>query len=270
VIDSKEYDVAIEEADKVDYDYDSYEKSLEDILEQAQKEFWSICIDFNRHQIIFGRNHLWVAVALTGSYAALYNRFHAAVDLTSILGLFFSLAFLLSIASFGLCLYGMPSRKGYGFPYKENWSELATKAHKRLEQKCENSYILHLTDAIKNTVQAIHSNKYTNSERGRIFRWSYRLLVASFLSCLLSGVVFMVTYNQKEECSSFTFNTKSFVRCIMSNEENSPKPVSKPTVPAPEKPVNTTQQPGTRMLLDSAYQAIEGNQEILTEKKSGK
>jgi hypothetical protein len=75
VINEDKFDVTVENIKEVKIDYENYEKSLTNILEQAQKEFWTICIDFNRHQVIVGRNNLWVAVALIGAYVTLYTKF---------------------------------------------------------------------------------------------------------------------------------------------------------------------------------------------------
>jgi hypothetical protein len=41
-----------------DYDYQSYEKCLEKILESTQKDYWAQYIDINRHQVIVGRTYL--------------------------------------------------------------------------------------------------------------------------------------------------------------------------------------------------------------------
>ncbi|MFO8154932.1 MAG: hypothetical protein R6U87_02785, partial [Thiohalospira sp.] len=55
-------------AEEPDFDYESYEKSLALVLEQASKEYWAQHIDINRHQIMVGRTYLWVSAALLGSY----------------------------------------------------------------------------------------------------------------------------------------------------------------------------------------------------------
>jgi hypothetical protein len=143
VINEDKFDVTIENINEVKFDYESYEKSLTNILEQAQKEFWTICVDFNRHQVIVGRNNLWVAVALIGAYIALYNKFHSPIDLLSIIGLIFCASFILAVIAFGLCLYGMPSRAGYIFP---NLPGLQYSAYQRLDSHANNSHIVYLTE----------------------------------------------------------------------------------------------------------------------------
>jgi hypothetical protein len=49
-----------------DYDYQSYEKSLEKVLESTQKDYWAQYIDINRHQVIVGRTYL----TRLGAYSA--------------------------------------------------------------------------------------------------------------------------------------------------------------------------------------------------------
>lgn len=57
-----------------DYDYKSYEKCLEKVLESTQKDYWAQYVDINRHQVV-GQVYLWVAAALVGAYTAGYKQF---------------------------------------------------------------------------------------------------------------------------------------------------------------------------------------------------
>nr|VFJ68695.1 MAG: hypothetical protein BECKDK2373C_GA0170839_11915 [Candidatus Kentron sp. DK] len=257
-VDEKSYDVEIQENDTVDFDYKSYEKSLSNILEQAQKEFWSVCIDFSRYQIIVGKNNLWVAAALIGAYAALYNRFHSNIDLASMVGVLFCISFGFAIVSFGLCLYGMPLRNGYGFPYERNWSEFSEQAYERLENGAANSYITYLTNAIKKTDEASTSNRAANSSRAKIFRWTSYLLISSLLLSITSVFLFIIDVSLKDECSYLLTNTKTYVRCIMSNETPKQDTQKKPDVPKPERPAVKPKSTSntSRMFLDDSVSSL--------------
>ena len=83
-----------------DFDYQSYEKSLEKVLESVQKDYWAQYIDINRHQVIVGRTYLWVSAALIGAYTAGYQKFEQ-LSLSPIVFTIFIVAFFLSVLAFG-------------------------------------------------------------------------------------------------------------------------------------------------------------------------
>jgi hypothetical protein len=245
------------------HDYGSYEKSLTNILDQIQKEFWAIAVDWNRHQVIVGKNNLWVAAALIGAYATLYNKFHDTIDLTSCVGLLFCMSFTMAVTAFGLCLYGMPSRKGYMLPC---WSKLTYDAYERLENKTDNSYVAYMTEMIKQTDELNKTNRSTNSKRSKIFRATSWLLIGSFFLCLLFGVLYLFDISRNQECQSLSINTKKYVRCIMNNEKSAsnsqPEQTTKPNVPEPQKPTETSAR---QMHLDSADIVIKSRNEVIKE-----
>ena len=257
-VNSRVFDVTVDDKKKV-IDSSGYEKTLESILELSQKEFITHVVDLNRHQIIVGRNNLWVAAAMIGSYAALFNKFGCDVDILSSLGNLFSLAFVLAVIAFGLCLYGMPSRKGYAFVYKENWTEIKQKTYEQLKEGKKGIYLIYLDDLIKRTDEANMSNKETNSKRGKIFRITSWLLICSFLACFASGLIYVVNVNGESKCSGLTLNTENLVRCIMSDEENE---LTIADIPTPETP---SESEGERMLLDSVQENPSNSAEVLNE-----
>jgi len=186
-IDDNYFNVSIENMDEVNFDYKDYEKNLLIILEQVQKEFWTICIDFNRHQVIVGRNNLWVAAALIGAYAALYNQFNSCVELESFIGIFFCGSVLFAFSSFFLCLYGMPLRDGYAF---HSWS--IDESHNLLRDKENNSHIKYLTEIIQTTVKLNIKNRTRNSKRARVFRKTSYLLICSLSLCVIFSFLYIL------------------------------------------------------------------------------
>ena len=271
-IDGKEYDVLLESKSAKEFDYKSYEKTLENILEQAQKEFWSICIDFNRHQIIVCRNILWVAAALLAAYAALFNKFSAFVDPTSWLGILFFISSILSVISFGLCLYGMPSRNGYTMPYKNSWGTLSYEAYKKLEEKTKDLHISYLTNSIKHIDESNKANQSTNTRRAKIFRVTSWLLISSFVLNLLAGLLFLFSTSSVHTCNNFSQTAENYVRCIMNNENSNSTNSEKSDVPVPEKPdVPVPEKPDTtgssQFYLDSLDPVIPDSAQVLNEKK---
>jgi hypothetical protein len=260
-VDNKEHDVLVESKPVKVFDYKEYEKTLENVLEQAQKEFWSICIDFNRHQIIVGRNSLWVAAALLAAYGGMFNKFGDSIDSMSWVGGTFLISCFLSILAFGTCLYGIPSRKGYTMSYKNGWGDYSYEAYQRLEAATDNANVAYLTKSIKELDIANKENKSTNTRRAKIFRITSWLLISSFCMSLLAGVIFLLTASDETFCNQFPQNTKNYVRCIMS-EENASN-TNKPNVPVPEKPVSTD---GPQFFLDSADPVIPPSAQILNEK----
>lgn len=259
-VDDKEHDVLVESKAKESFDYKEYEKTLDNILEQAQKEFWSICIDFNRHQIIVGRNSLWVAAALLAAYAGLFNRFGVSVDPMSWVGGIFFISCFLSILVFGACLYGMPSRKGYTMSYKNGWGDYSSEAYQRLEAKTENANVAYITKSIKELDTANKENKATNTRRAKIFRIASWLLISSFCVNVLAGIIFLFSASDETSCNQFSQNTKNYVRCIMS-EENASN-ANKPNVPVPEKPVPTDEP---QFFLDSIEVVTPSPTQVLNE-----
>lgn len=178
-----------------DYDYKSYEKCLERILESAQKDYWAQYIDINRHQVIVGRNYLWVAAALIGAYTAGYRQFAQAFSNPVIFTLFV-LAFSLSAIAFGICLYAIPARKGYQSVHKKGWGELSHSAYNLLCAKEDNLYASFLTDFISKFDTAHNYSIVTNQNRARLLRLTSWLLIISFAIAILGLVVIGANYNK--------------------------------------------------------------------------
>ena len=213
-INEKSYDVEIENIESIKYDYEAYEKSLEKILEQAQKEYWTHYIDINRHQIIVGRNNLWVAIAFIGALSTLYSSHYDKVDILSIVGLTFIFSYLSVVFAFGVCLYAMPARKGYKTIYENNWVDFSLSALDRLENKDENAYANFLSNLITETDSANIINLETNADRGKLFRITSRLLITSFCLSLICIGLFIINESQSNVCSILTSNLENYTRCI--------------------------------------------------------
>jgi small-conductance mechanosensitive channel len=167
-----------------DFDYKSYEKCLEKVLESTQKDYWAQYIDINRHQVIVGRAYLWVAAALIGAYTAGYNQFAQAFSNPIILILFL-LAFSFSAVAFGICLYALPARKGYQSIHKKGWGEFSHGAYKLLSEKKDNLYVSFLTDFISKFDEAHKYGFETNQKRAKLLRLTSWLLIISFILAII-------------------------------------------------------------------------------------
>jgi Fe-S cluster biosynthesis and repair protein YggX len=167
-----------------DYDYKSYEKCLEKILESTQKDYWTQYIDINRHQVIVGRAYLWVAAALIGAYTAGYKQF-GQVFSNPIIFTLFLLAFLLSVVAFGICLYAMPARKGYQSVHEEGWGQFSHKAYNLLNEKKDNLYVEFLTYFISKFDNAHKYGFETNQKRAKLLRLTSWLLIISFVLAIM-------------------------------------------------------------------------------------
>ncbi|WP_036247546.1 hypothetical protein [Methylobacter sp. BBA5.1] len=213
-VNNKSYSVEIEKSDAEKFDYSSYEKSLEKILEQTQKEYWIHYVDINRHQVVVGRNNLWVAAALIGALSTLYSLYYQKVDLISVTGVVFIISYISVILAFGICLYAMPARKGYKSVYQNNWVDFSLSAHRRLEKKEANAYCNFLSDLITKTDAANIINIKTNTARGKLFRITSWLLISSFVFALICIGLFIISETQNSICSVLTSNIENHMRCI--------------------------------------------------------
>ena len=254
------------EDSKQPFNYVDYERSLEKVLEQAQQDYWCQYVDINRHQIIVGRNHLWVSAAIIGALSALFVQYGTQVSFNSVLGASFIVGYALSVIAFGLSLYSMPSKDGYHMPHEGNWSTLTARAYSQLESKEKNSYSNFLSQLIKDIDEANNKNLNTNGRRGRLFRWVYRCLILSFSASLLSVVIYVasnnnsVTPNESEKPTITKENN-------MSNDNNhgsSSGESDKPEVKPPQQPETTSD---TKRFIDHVEPRTEGGIKILNEKQ---
>jgi FtsH-binding integral membrane protein len=167
------------ESDSI-YDYDGYTKSLEKILDGVTKEYWASYVDIVRHQVSISRTYLWVSVTLIGSYAATYSKFGEQLLNNSCLTVLSFVAFILSSLAFGLCLYGIPARKGYQSIPVKGWGEFSLQAHNYLSNKHKRIYSIFLADLISRIDNAFAHNFATNIERAKLLRLTSWLLIISF------------------------------------------------------------------------------------------
>jgi len=186
-----------------DFDYESYEKSLEKVLESTQKDYWAQYIDINRHQVIVGRTYLWVSVALIGIYSAGYQNFQDAIHNALPFALFLlATSFLLAVIAFGICLYAMPARKGYKTIHSQGWGEFSHSAYQLLKIKKPNLYATFLTNFIYKFDIGHRYNFETNQKRAKLLRFTSWLLIGSFSLALITAITIVTTYDKaksKEE-----------------------------------------------------------------------
>jgi len=253
---------------KSPFNYADYERSLEKVLEQAQRDFWCQYIDINRHQIIVGRNYLWVSVAIIGALSALYIRFGTQISFDSALGISFIVGYVSSVIGFGVSLYSMPSKDGYHMPHDGNWSKLTAQAHEQLKNKEKNSYPNFLSDLITKTDNANHQNLITNGRRAKLFRWVYRCLVLSFTASLLSAAIYISTTNNSgiQNTNSETVITKENDMDNDNNSDSSTDNTDQPEVKPPQQP-DTDTRSDSRRFVDHVELEKENGLKILNEKK---
>ena len=220
-----------------DYDYQSYEKCLEQILKSTQRDYWAQYIDINRHQVAVGRTYLWVAAALIGAYAAGYQEFEY-FSLNALAFVVFILAFSLSVIAFGICLYAIPARKGYQSVHKEGWGEFSHVAYNLLCEKKENIYAVFLTDFISKFDIAHKYSSETNQKRAKFLRLTSWLLIISFILAITSFVS-ISSHNRNLESQKEESMTESNNKPTGSDTEPSPVNTDKPNVPIPPPPAGS-------------------------------
>ena len=222
-----------------EYDYKSYEKCLEKILESAQKDYWTEYVDINKHQVSVGKTYLWVSVALITAYTASFNIFHSFLLKPFPLTIFV-LSSLLAIIAFGICLYAFPTRKDYYKVYLKGWGEYSQSAHELLSNKEENLYIYFLTNFINQFDIADYHNHKANAQRATLLRLTSWVLIISFaLSMInLSAIMLYYSCDFKKEC----FMIESDNNQSGNASSNQPTTSEAPHVPTPPAPPGTTSQ----------------------------
>jgi len=250
---------------KSSFNYADYERSLEKVLEQVQRDFWCQYIDINRHQIIVGRNYLWVSVAIIGALSTLYIRFGTQILFDSALGVSFIVGYISSVVGFGVSLYSMPSKDGYHMPHGGNWSMLTAQAYDQLKDKEKNSYPNFLSDLITKTDEANNKNLITNGRRAKLFRCVYRCLVLSFTASLLSAVIYISTTNNSgiQNTNSETVITKENDMNNDNNSGSSTDNTDQPEVKPPQQPETRSDR---RRFVDHVEPAKDEGLKILNEK----
>jgi len=207
-------DINLDDPNLKNRSYISYEKSLEKILDLSQKEYWTHYIDINRHQVIVGRNNLWVAVALIGALLALYKSQHEQVNAWSVLGILFLAAFFFVVVAFGICLYAMPARKGYSSVYRTSWADFSLLAYDQLERNEPNAYASFLSDLIEKIEAANENNIETNTARGKLFRITSWLLIAAFLLSTACTMTYAIERSNSGDCSLIFIQITDYMECI--------------------------------------------------------
>ncbi len=220
-----------------EYDYAGYEKSLKEILDHTQKDYWSQYVDINRHQVFVARTYLWVSVALIGTYAAIYKEGIGSTLTLSTSGiLLLFLAFFLGIISFGICLYALPARSGYYRVANPSWGIYSQNAYNKLSKKENNVYTNTLTTLINNYDTGVVYNIKTNEKRAKLLRVTSWILIASFCISMLSGVSFIIE-------NTVNKSTKDIVMSEENTNQSSDSSASDqttnnvPDVPVPQGPI---------------------------------
>lgn len=214
-----------------EFDYTSYEKSLEKILAMAEKDYWAQYIDVNRHQVNVAKTYLWVAAALLGSYVAFYEQYKETIWSTNhCTTIVMILSIISGVFAFGLCIYAIPARKGYKSIADPSWGEFSKKSYDLLKGKKENSYSCILTDIVNRVDSSTSYNVATNQKRAKLLRFTSWVLIASFGLALLSGASIAIS---KLEISI----TPTKKETIMTTEESKPTaPSETPAAPTAETP----------------------------------
>jgi len=168
---------------------EAYQYSLEKVFSLAEKDYWVQIVDINRHQVIVGRNYLWVSVALLGTYIAglreIKSYFDVIVSHHCIL-LFIVSSIVLAISAFGCCLYAMPAKGGYQKLHTEGWGELSKIAHEMCFNSDEYQKTNFMADLISKLDHAASYNLVTNIKRGKMLRAVFWMLFSSFALALIA------------------------------------------------------------------------------------
>lgn len=224
-----------------DYNYDSYTKCLERILDSVQKDYWAQYIEINRHQINVSRTYLWVSAALIGAYAAFYQKYEPLI--TTATGIVLTLAFICAVLAFGMSIYAMPARHGYASVHKEGWGEFSHAAYDLLNAKTENLYAAFLTDYISKFDVAVNLSYKTNQARAKLLRKTSWMLVASFVICIV-GLSATIGWDYKK----WTQKEKSHMAESNNSSTTNNTSTDRPNVPVPPPPAGS---PGSQIQTHS-------------------
>ena len=222
------------------FDIAGYTKSLERTLEIALHDLWTHITHINSHQVNVGRTYLWVAVALLGSYFAGLNLI-SSTTLTSLpTWLFwcfnagFFVACVLAVIAFGLCLFSIPSRRGYKMPYEKGWGDLALDAYKITSDRKEEVYPEYLRKIINKVDTATAYNVATNQIRAKKLRRTSWFLFSSFTVAVVGASLIF---------SSIIFNSNLNLEVVMTDKikpENSQP--TQTTTSTPDQPTGSDSQ----------------------------
>ncbi len=222
-----------------EFDYEGYEKSLKEILEHTQKDYWTQYVDINRHQVFVARTYLWVSVAIIGVYAAVYKEGVDSPLIFSTYGLLlFILALGLAVISFGICLYSLPARSGYYRVANPSWGIYSKAAYDVLKTKTKNVYSSTLTSLIDNYDSGVVHNVRTNDRRAKLLRITSWVLIASFCLSIFSVVTFAIE-NIQHKNEDIVMNDENSNESSQSNTTPAAEPASSsvPDVPVPQGPI---------------------------------
>ncbi len=179
-----------------EYDYDSYTKSLEKVLESCSKDYWTQYVEIDRQQVFVSKTYLWVSAALLGTYVAGYKYSRSlTIDLPAYVLVLFFITCLFAVFAFGICLYAIPPRRGYKRVPEKSWGEFSCIANGILKDKTPNLYATFLTEFIHKYDVAQEYSLQTNIKRVKLLRLTSWLLISSFTLALISIVTFSLIGN---------------------------------------------------------------------------
>lgn len=184
------------ELEEEKFDYEGYEKSLEEILEQASKDYWIQHIDINRHQINVARTYLWVSAALVGAYFTATSqiiKLEMYEKLSPCFWLLAGSAISSSAIAFGFCLYALPGRRGY-LKVNNSWGDFSLNAYKLLDSKSTSIYRTTLTEMIEKFDSASEYGRKTNSTRAALLRKTSTVLIGAFILGILTTVYIGINF----------------------------------------------------------------------------
>jgi len=263
------------EPETKDPDYDGYSKSLEKILDGVTKDYWVSYVDVNRHQVNIAKTYLWVSAAQLGVYAAAYKEFHSEIFGHSCFLVIGILAFSSCCIAFGICLYAIPSRKGYKLIPDIGWGEFSQEAYSYLDEGNARVYASLLTSLIAKIDNALQHNFHTNQVRASILRYTSWFLIFSFILAVFLAASLSVdnllkisaknkVYEMSNEDSTSQNNTTSSSSATVT-------PTAKLQVPQPPPPANITGNSKSTFALEN-YHALDSASQatIIIENKSVK
>ncbi|MBK8536830.1 MAG: hypothetical protein IPL59_18055, partial [Candidatus Competibacteraceae bacterium] len=163
-----------------------YQKSLERTLALAEKDYWTQYIDVNRHQVNVAKTYLWVAVALIGSYTAVFSKYQSMFAIGCATPTLAIITVSAAIIAFGICLYAIPARQGYRAISDSSWGEFTEQAHNLLQDDKKRIYIKILTSLCDSVDKANFHNVATNRGRAALLRQTSWILIVSFVSAILT------------------------------------------------------------------------------------
>lgn len=184
-----------------DYDNNGYSKSLEKIVEMAEKEYYVHLVDINRHQVIVARTLLWMSVVLIGLGFSVTGHIYKELNgeaqyfptmVASLLLIFVSI--FLSALGFTFSALAIPAFGGYKTIYEKSWAEFTEQARSQWSDKADFVNESTLSNLLEKIDSACNAGSVTNQKRGIKLRTSSLLIMASAILVTLGFLMFSFNF----------------------------------------------------------------------------